>query len=311
MIRIGSIIFFLSIFLLTDTICQSGFFDFPHTKKSDHSISILYQKRVPGSYYLVYEFSELNNATPKKFRKVVTEKSGTVMNLKPWNATKPITYVTNTAFVRGIPNPAVDSLFIYALPWKQGKSTEIFKVGMDPQKYTGRKEPINWHSYGYSSASQDTVYSMRKGVVVQVVDRFQLDTTSHQLSRQNFIIVEHTDGTFAKYKGFENGEIFVSLGMTVFPHMPIGRIGITSKDDYVLEFSVYSLYDPLIYEKSPDELKNYTYRYKYVEPFFLTEHGYSMIHNKARYESCMDPKIKAKEMTRKELKRFMKNPKKY
>jgi len=81
-----------------------------------------------------------------------------------------------------------------------------------------------WKAYVVNLQTPDTVYCMRKGIVVDIKRGENSDTSMEKAytSKTNQILVEHNDGTYSKYIGFDNDKIFVKLGQTVYPQSQLG-----------------------------------------------------------------------------------------
>lgn len=81
-----SIIFFL---VLQTIYSQNKKIEITYEKNSDKSINFYYKKNLPGSYYLILEFDRLENChNNTTFKKVLTNSSGSLFTLKPYNSKK-------------------------------------------------------------------------------------------------------------------------------------------------------------------------------------------------------------------------------
>jgi hypothetical protein len=285
----------------------------------DKSIDIEYEKELPGSYYIVIEFSDISNCFTNEYKGVVTGYSGRLLNLKPINAQQGIGYSLKYSSVMGVPNPKVDSLFQYTLPFKIGKKNKIYEAGNIGEKYFGSEKPANWKSYVVSFKSPDTIFSMRKGIVVKLTNEYDDDasTTKIYTSKRNSIIIEHEDGTFAEYKGFKKNSFKVKLGQIVYPQTQLGTIELFNKSEnnYRFDFCIYYLFGLSFFDNNDTEKKvtrvytsNDGSRYKYLTPNFLTSEGATSIESKKEYTGFINETILLQEMTRSEKKKYLKDP---
>jgi hypothetical protein len=283
------------------------------TVKEDKSIDLNYEKKLPGSYYIVIEFSNVINCYTNEYKGVVTGYSGRLLNLKPINTQQGIGYSLKYSAVMGVPNPKVDSLFQYALPFKIGKKVKINEAGNIGEKYFGSEKPANWKSYVVHFKNPDTIFSMRKGIVVKLTNEYDDDAsiTKHYTSKRNSIIVEHEDGTFAEYKGFKKNSFKVKLGQTVYPQTQLGTIELFNKSEnnYRFDFCIYYLFNvKSVGNNEKQTFKNNGSRYKFLTPNFLTSEGLTTVESKKEYTTFFNETILLQEMTRSEKKKYLKDP---
>ena len=283
------------------------------TLNKDKSINLNYEKKIPGSYYLFLELSDVKNCYTEVYRGVITGRSGKLLNIKPIDALQPIGYSYKFNTIMGIPNPKVDSLFQYVLPYKTGKKVKIYEAGNIGEKYFGAEKPQNWKSYVINFESADTIFSMRKGIVVKIINEYNDDPSikKNYTSKRNSIIIEHEDGTFAAYKGFQINTIKVKLGQTVYPQTQLGLVQLFDKtaNNYRFDFSIYYLsnYENIV-NSEKRTLKNHSNYYKYLTPRFLTKDGLTTVESKKEYMASFDESILLQEMTRSEKKKYAKDP---
>ena len=284
------------------------------TVNADKSIDLSYVKKLPGSYYVFLKFTNVTNSNTDEYKGVIDGYSGMLLNLKPTNPQQGIGYSLKYRIIMGKPNLRIDSLFQYVLPYKIGKKVKIYEAGNIGEKYFGADKPANWKSYAVNFTSPDTVFSMRKGIVVKLINEFDEDSSllKQYTSRRNSIIIEHEDGTFAEYKGFKKNSFKVKLGQIVYPQMQLGVIELFNKSEnnYRFDFSFYYLFN--IKDFGIDEnqsIKNAGNRYKYLTPKFLTSDGLTTIESNKEYAAVCNETILFQEMTRSEKKKYSKEPK--
>jgi len=255
-------------------------------------------------------FPKLENAYSTEVFRVIQSSSGYLAKLKAINSENDIDFSYNYTYNRGIPNPKIDSLFLYTLPFKKGKKlmiTEAYNVG---ERHFGSERPSKWKYYIIYTNSADSIYCMRKGLVVEIKDIYESDTLlqKNYTSYRNSILIEHADGSYAEYRGFKKNSILVELGQTVYPQTQLGIVDKFNKEDYRLDFSVYYLIDDKLERKENQTLKDIKCRYEYLSPYFITKNGVCKIEHRKEYTVEFNETILLEELTKKEKKKYKNNP---
>ena len=278
-------------------------------RKSDKSIEFFYKKNVPGSYYITLEFDKLTNSSNRRtHEKVIKYSSGSLFTLKPSNKNRGISFSYKTKYIIGNPNPKINNDIIYLLPFKIGKSVKILEASNIGEKYFGSKRPIDWKSFIVYSNKPDTIYAMRKGVVIRVIDTYKNDNTFNKTftSQRNSLLIEHIDGSYATYKGFDKNQIFVKLGQKVNPHTVLGKLEKFNKTNYRLDFNTFHYLKNLLDDKK-STLKNRNYKTKYLNPNFFTDNVNKKIKSQERHTVSFSKEIKLQEFSRREKRKYKKN----
>lgn len=160
------------------------------------------------------------------------------------------------------------------------------------EKFFGKEGEKRITGLGFSTTAGDTIFASRGGLVTEVVDNAA--STSENTSfhaTENYLEVFHKDGTFARYKLFQNGGIFVSPGEEVIPGQPLGIIGGENyKQGSHLRFSIYC-------PDRPD--------YSYVPDFCLSQEEVGKPEPRVMYKSWHPVAIVVREMSKKGKKKFL------
>lgn len=278
---------------------------------SDRSVDFTYTKNEPGTYYLTIEFTTLENTSSSNIvQQKVQGTSGSLFTLTPTNGNQGIRFSYKYHYVLGDPNPKVDKEFAYCLPFKQGKSLKVMESSLINEKYFGAKKSKTWKSYAVRRLNQDTVCCMRKGTVVRIINKHSADLTVKKsfTSKKNSVLVEHNDGTFAVYKGLEKDGIFVELGQVVYPQTNLGRLSKFNEDYCLLHFSVYYLGDPDMEFQGDKKMSDTQSRYHYLMPYFISDRGTLQLVDKHNYSVDLNDEILTKEFSRRERKKYIKDP---
>ncbi len=303
--------FFIILFILFQSVySQNKKIEITHERKSDRSIDFYYKKNVPGSYYLILEFDNLINCYGiKTYKSVIKYDSGPLLTLKPYNKNQGICFSYKVKYTLGNPNPKIDENITYVLPFKTGKSVKIFEASNLGEKYLGSKNKINWKSFIVYSNKPDTIYSMRKGIVVEIIDKYKNNGDFNKTfkSNRNFILIEHKDGSYAIYRGFDKNKIFIKLGQKVYPHTPLGKLEKFNETSYRLDFNVFHYLENLL-DNTKTTLKNINNKTKYINPTFFMDNLHKKIKPNETYKVSFNEEIKLQEFSKREIKKYKKKP---
>ena len=275
-------------------------------RNQDNSVDVFYSKDVPGNYCIYLNFTSYENTLTPEHKFIIDDYEGKLFTLKPTNKDKYIQFSYNYTYKRGIPNPKLDSTFVYLLPFKNNCCMKVWYLTNLGAKYFHQEEPKNWNAFQFICNKTDTICSARKGIVVSVVADYSVDTTQlvTYSSNRNTILVEHKDGTFAKYEGFDKDKIFVKQGSLVLPNQPLGVLSQYDKSGtYQLRFSVYYLIEPKIDNSSDNSDKKRKMDYNYVNPYFQTTDGLLRLAQNKKYTTQITEDVIVKELSARELKK--------
>lgn len=304
-------IIFISLFIISQSIyTQNNKIEITYERKNDQSVDFHYKKNVPGSYYLTLEFDNLTNCNDSRtYKKVIKDDSGSLFTLKPYNTNQGISFSYKIKYIIGNPNPKINENITYTLPFKTGKSVKIFEASNLGEKYFGSKKPINWKSFVVISKQPDTIYSMRKGIVVEIIDDYKNDDELNKTytSKGNLIIIEHKDGSYATYKGFDKNQIFLKLGQKVYPHTALGKLEKINKTDYRLDFNTFHYLENLL-DDTKSTLANRNHKIKYIDPNFFMDNSTKKIKSNENYKVSFNEEVKLQEFSKREKKKYNKNP---
>lgn len=284
---------------------QKRVLDISYERNKDNSVAINYTKNAPGSYYVQVRFPILENCIQGEFSTVVKDLGGTLLTLLPMNQNQPIRFSTSTSYSRGEPNPKVDKDFVYMLPYKKGKTVKIIEATSLNEKYFGKKKIDSWKSFIVDTKSKDSIFAMRKGIVIEIVNKHEAISTNNAryTSSLNYIIIEHQDGTTSTFKGLNKDSFFVKEGQTVYPQSKLGVLNIFDESKYRLYFHVSYLVD----NKNTNNSKEKMHR-EFVDPIFLTKKGETKLNHGNEFTVGFSEALLKEEFSRREKKKFKKNP---
>ncbi len=300
-----TLLLLFNILTFHEALGQSNALQINYEERDNNNVDFYYEKTDPGSYTIWVQFQNLRNTSFSPFPRTIKGYNGKAFTLIPRDKEIGISFSYNYTYIRGKLNPKVDKGFIYRLPFKKGVSTRVQKLGYLGKSLFGQSVPKNWISYQFSTDT-DTVFALRKGIVIDIKDGYEIDTVSSYTSKKNEISIEHSDGTIATYRGFVKGEIHVKVGDKVYPNTPLGSIK-HHKSGYIskLRLMLYFLSDGSL-DKGKTNMQNYKSRYQFVEPLFLTSEGTTLLSNNQNYNADYNEEIITAEMTKKEKKKMLK-----
>ena len=252
-----------------------------YTHNPDNSCDFYYKKSMPETYHLVIKFRSIRNTEKYFYEGNVKENSGFLFRLKPQKPEKKIKFICEPYFIKGNPKPDIDSNFKYLLPFKKGKTIAVTTTMSLMSNLTeGNSCYVSFTTFS-SSPKSETIHAMRKGIVIEVVNGYDFDPESFDIfaEKRNSIIIEHEDGTLARYSGFKKDAILVKIGQTVLPTEYLGHLEKSVVNWYHLFFEIY--YNAYVKDVFPDKKKNLNQRIsKELNPFFHTNKGLIALHDK-------------------------------
>ncbi len=300
---------FLGLSINFNLLAQNKVVTIKTERNSDKSIDFYYEKTLPGSYYIIIEFNRLENANKSTFKKVVKHYSGKLFNIKPIDENRGISFSYKFKYSIGEPNPKVDSLFQYTLPFKRGSEVGVMlnKNFFGEEFLESEKKP-SWYSLKFFSKSTDTVLCTRKGVVVKIRDEYNDNSKNGKIvtTKSNSITIEHADGTLANYYGFKKGGIIVKLGEKVYPHTKLGLVK-KYNDKYSFIFRQFYISDNKTIYNEDRKLKDIAKGKKYVIPYFKTSNGSEQLESKKIYTVEFNEDVFFKEFSKREKKKYLKS----
>lgn len=276
-------------------------------RNEDRSVELSYRKQIPGSYVLELSCSRVDNCSDPSQLYSIQNFGGVLARLRPEDPQQPINLSYSYRYVRGVLRPSIDSTFCYLLPFSKSVRCEVRELSHLGSTYFGQEEPINWKAFEFICQAGDTVCAIRKGLVVEVKQDYLPDTTMHYryTSHKNCVVVEHEDGSFARYEGFADGGVFPEPGDVVLPNQLIGTLMPYDKSGvYQLRLSIHFLVDFNFQTKENERLNEKKSRYQYINPVFETDRGLVQLEPFQHYQVVVNEHRVVAELSKKELKKW-------
>lgn len=295
-------------FAFFDSAGQNYSLDVRNEIKEDKSVDFFFEKYDFGSFFLNLTFNQLENASPVSFKGILVSTKGKLLNIRPINPDRSIGFSYRYTFIRGQLNPEFDAGFVYLLPVSKGKTVKVQHHINLNARYFGSVEPKNWISFQFNVDAGDTVFSARKGLVVEVKDGFDPDPSSSVSfsSKSNFILIEHDDGTLARYDVLKKGSRMVMSGQTVYPHTPLALAGTYDEESNTqIRFLVYYLIEENLEKPEMSGLASRKNFYAFINPVFHTGKGDSCLKAQQNYTADYNYEHITKELGKREKKKLI------
>ncbi len=298
--------------ITTYTFAQDDALRVNYQVNPNRNVELSYEKADLGTYTVVLDFTTLVNSSGSE-RRILTAsgKMGRLETLTPTNKDQGITFSYKYSYIRGKLKPKINNDIVYVLPYRKGAKTKVSEAAFVNATYFGNTTPEDWKAYYFYTDTEDTIAAVRKGTVVDIKDTYDTDKPAEVAykSSLNEIIIEHSDGTLATYRGFKKGSFKVSVGQVVFPGT---ALGLNSKYSESRPYGVYLI---VTYLRSADlegargqSLATTKSLYGFITPNFYIDQNPkgAVLRSGQQYEVESTPEIVTKEMTKREIKQLPK-----
>ncbi len=277
------------------------------SRNEDNSITYTYEKQTPGSHLIILDIQQISNAIPPREFITVSGRSGNLFTLKPINEKTGINFRFSYSSIRGKYDPKPDFNFVYSLPFRKGKEIKVDELSAIEES-AGIGKPENWKAFMFTTSSRsDSVFVARKGLVVEVMEDKDRDYNLEYSFKQeaNYVIIEHRDGTMARYDVLDKNSVVPEVGQTVFPGDFLAMAGTYDKlENKQLRFWVYYLNeldrDVL---RNPRRMSDGNVFYSHLNPLFLTAEGTKRLKKGDFATAAIHEELITAEMSRREKKK--------
>lgn len=152
-------------------------------------------------------------------------------------------------------------------------------------------------SYHFHCEKGDTVFAVRKGVVIKIEEPEEVVQSAgvKYTNQHRHLSIEHEDGTVARYGQIEN--LMVETGDVVCPDTPLA---LASSFDY----ETYKFYLTISYRVGvPNtDRSGKEYPFAYIDPIFSTTNGKMRLTHGGTYSPKVDQELIEAEMSKRERK---------
>lgn len=164
-----------------------------------------------------------------------------LITLRPALPNNSVGFSYRTLSRKGDIHARVDTNYVYLLPIPAGKTVRMNRM-VSVESLVKKKESQRVTGVAFKTNDGDTITAARGGLVTDVQDHSASTAEKKSFNAtENYVEVYHKDGSFARYKLFRNGGIFVTPGDEIIPGQPMGIIGGSNYNQGShLRFSIYS-----------------------------------------------------------------------
>ncbi len=200
---------------------------------------------------------------------VTTDKSGIVLELQPVDADIPVTANYSYKWLQGELD-AVPENTVYRLPIAAGRTTTV--TALTPAQMNMMRDNVSgFKMWRLGMERNDAVFAMRSGTVIAVEDAARQGNTSEYagMDEGNSIVVEHADGTMARYSCLKTGSIMVAEGDRVYADTPMALAGIFRDGSAGTRIGVYRY----VTNRNKLAYPNMEHQTEFLDPHFMTSDG--------------------------------------
>ena len=274
------------------------------------SLEINAEKRTTGSYTVLLQFTDRQNTRQQPiFKTVMRNPTQKLLTVEPIQADRPVRCTYRYYYIRGYRHPKLDSTFVYRLPYSPArKAVQAHSLYDLNERHFDGKPIRGWSAWQFLLEEGDTVFAMRKGIVVEVHDGetpLQAGLQSTFRSKNNSVLVEHPDGTLCNYSVLANGTIAVREGDVVFPGTPIAQAGAYYEEgERQVRICIYFPDDNPAFRPNASVRDVSAFEWVFYNPWFATGDGTMQLTGGRFYRATTSPELVQKEMTKKEIKLY-------
>lgn len=231
--------------LTVQSIAQQDIRVYTETDTFKKGYKIMAEKNKPGTYTCTITFNQLlgydcpegNNSFSTSISLMGNSQIGSLSQIP--NATN---FMLNYGYTysRGKSLSKVDSLYPYLLPKTVGSSIRTSGTYFIGDLFG--KSNNEFYAMGFQYALGDTICATRAGIICEATDNAESrkENEIYNTKTRNNILLEHADGTMARYNILSAIQLLVQVGDKVIPGQPLAVFNKTEKD-YTMLFDVFYL----------------------------------------------------------------------
>jgi len=280
-----------------------------YNEKEDH-YDIVANSVYKGRMVVIVEFKDERNISCRDgnngFTKTIGPGRSLLTRVSRLDPNRPMSFGYTFRYTEGCSNRKPDMDHSYGIPLVNGKATQISEMTYVGDKYGNEEPPKDWYAVTFKTAIGDTIVASRRGVVVKVIDDTEAVADQGQFTfsaNRNLVKVQHKDCSIGRYELFQKDGVFVKEGQDVEVGTPLGVIG---GDQYSggshVRFSVF-YYDNYEKTNNPNSKRSYAF----VPLHLYSNDGTSLRTNKEKLISVIDQDIITAEMSKRQIKKWLKN----
>lgn len=193
--------------------------------------------------------------------------------------------------------------YVYVLPVAPGKETKTIPLVSLSDTYGKEKTPDDYYAIGFKLAEADTVYAIRGGKVVNIIQDQETEEGNLRFSRtRNKMEIEHKDGSIASYTIFKNNSAMVQVGDDIEVGAPLF---IASGGNYEIGHHVRLVVLHLKADKEADKNDIFSWGYQTMK-FKAKDTEPKVLMGKIKYTGFIDDEMITQEMSKRQKKKYLK-----
>lgn len=222
-----------------------------------------------GTFTIRLEIDGIRNSADEGDRMVVTttakgNDTTELLTIHPLDPAMPVTADYKWDWLQGKLDAVPDLGFVYRLPVAAGRTTTVHSL--TPAETGMMRDNIaTFTMWQFSMDEDEPVFAIRKGEVVYV----QGYGENPAYPGGGVIVVEHADGTQARYNALREGSALVAPGDTVYPDTRIALAGKLLDGTYGAQVGLYCYTT----NHNRGVYPNMMSQTSFINPLFMTTRG--------------------------------------
>lgn len=284
----------LLVFLFMATVTRAQLVEVQANYNSIGDVDFTAYNNYKAPLFLNIDFADLENTTfnePLPYIKLLEPGFNSLFTLqRDLNADVP-RFNYQIKYFRSNPMAKVNLDFPYLIPLAPGTGARPFDVE-DVKGFWGETEPEGWLATGFEVSPGEVVYAARNGIVAEVIGAERnTDSQTWYNTWTNVITLLQPDGTLMCYRNVIDPKKKLKLGDKVFAGQSLGVVPPGAKKLILL-----------IYQESLNS-KDLIF---IVPQFVISKDEVAMITSFKTYPVVHPDEIRAREMTKKEIRKILK-----
>ncbi|RKQ50172.1 peptidase M23-like protein [Roseivirga pacifica] len=209
-------------------------------------------------------------------------------------------------YKKGVANPDLKEV-PYVLPVTAGTKVRMIPLKSLEELYTDRVPQEDFYAIGFQLSEGDTICAARGGKVIDLIQDQESDLENLRFSStRNQIVIEHKDGSQARYSVFKKNSAMVKLSDEILTGTPIALAG---GEKYESGLHTRLVVSYLKYDADGDGGNAGEYSWAYLKPKFITAFDTEnaiVLEKPLKYTAAINEEVIMAEMSKREKKKYRK-----
>ncbi|HIW97870.1 MAG TPA: M23 family metallopeptidase [Candidatus Tidjanibacter gallistercoris] len=198
----------------------------------------------------------------------VGSEGGELYALAPQDASRPVEADFAWDWINGKLDAVPDLGLVYRLPLAAGRSTVVHSL-TPAEAGIMRGNIVGFRMWEFTAEENEPIFAIRGGTVIEVEG---YDGESGEPGGGS-IVVEHADGTQARYSSLRSGSARVAPGDTVRPDTPIALAGKLRSGGHGVRIGLYRY----AANRNTAQYPSMMSQTEYINPLFMTARGSDLL----------------------------------